>query len=227
MRYSSSHALFDLVKIKDKEEGCNSNACDRKDWSETAKTIEPHSPAEAEERADQGAARNRTRRDLEVFLGRHQVFHLFRDDAALLGIAQVGHDLAHREDADGDDDEADAIAKANDTEFGFDLVGYEYMQYAEYHTGGHQRYHTDIRYNFDPGYIMEGFRKMTTILMLSDPSEYEGGELQTMNSKEPSIIDKKKGLIAAFPGWALHRVTPVTSGIRKTLVVWIAGPQFK
>ena len=63
------------------------------------------------------------------------------------------------------------------------------------------------------------------VVTLSD--EYEGGELQTFTQPEPQAVDKKRGLIAAFPSWALHRVTPVTSGVRRTLVVWVAGPQFK
>lgn len=108
--------------------------------------------------------------------------------------------------------------------YGFDLFGFvEDMQFTIYdsETYGHYTWHIDM------SEASPSTRKLSLVLQLSDPSEYEGGELQTMNSKEPSIIDKKKGLIAAFPGWALHRVTPVTSGIRKTLVVWIAGPQFK
>jgi PKHD-type hydroxylase len=40
-------------------------------------------------------------------------------------------------------------------------------------------------------------------------------------------INKQKGLVAAFPSYVLHRVTPVTRGIRKTLVVWLTGPRFK
>jgi PKHD-type hydroxylase len=117
----------------------------------------------------------------------------------------------------------------NDTEFGFDLVGYEYMQYAEYHTGGHQRYHTDVRYNFDPAYVMEGFRKLTVILMLSDPSEYEGGELSLNLSAEfrAEKLKLQKGQVLLFPSYMPHQVEPVISGVRKTLVVWPLGPKFK
>ena len=116
------------------------------------------------------------------------------------------------------------IFNKNISFYGFDLFGFvEDMQFTIYdsETYGHYTWHIDM------SEASPSTRKLSLVLQLSDPSEYEGGELQTMNSKEPSVIDKKKGLIAAFPGWALHRVTPVTSGIRKTLVVWIAGPQFK
>src|SRR5262245_24154539 len=43
----------------------------------------------AEERADQRAARNRTRGSLEVLARRHQVLHLFGEHLALFGVAQV------------------------------------------------------------------------------------------------------------------------------------------
>ena len=121
------------------------------------------------------------------------------------------------------------IGYYNDTLFDFDLVGYEYMQYAEYHEGGHQRFHTDIRYNFDPGYIQECLRKMTVILMLSDPSEYEGGELLLNLSAEfrATSLKLKKGSVLMFPAFIPHQVNPVISGIRRTLVTWALGPKFR
>jgi PKHD-type hydroxylase len=70
-------------------------------------------------------------------------------------------------------------------------------------------------------------RKLSLVLQLSDPSEYEGGELQTMSGPNHCAVDRQKGLIAAFPSYMLHRVTPVTKGTRYSLVVWICGPSFK
>lgn len=121
------------------------------------------------------------------------------------------------------------IGYYNDTEFGYDLVGFEYMQYAEYHKGGHQRYHTDIRYNFDPAYVLEGFRKMTIILMLSDASEYDGGELSLNLSAEfrAEKLKLEKGQVLMFPSYVPHQVEPVISGVRKTLVCWALGPKFR
>lgn len=109
--------------------------------------------------------------------------------------------------------------------YGFDLSGFvEDMQYTVYEAGdaGHYDWHLDM--------VPENLtapRKLSLVLQLSDPSEYEGGELQTRISSKHSTVLKQKGLIAGFPSWMLHRVTPVTKGIRKTIVVWIAGPQFK
>lgn len=108
--------------------------------------------------------------------------------------------------------------------YNFNLTGFvEHMQYTVYEedSEGHYDWHIDMQ--GEPGSCP---RKFSLVLQLSDPSEYEGGELQILTSRNSSTVLKQKGLIAGFPSWTLHRVTPVTKGIRKTLVVWIAGPQF-
>lgn len=108
--------------------------------------------------------------------------------------------------------------------FGFDLFGFvEDMQYTVYEGNeqGHYTWHMDFS-DTSPS-----SRKLTLVLQLSSPEDYEGGELQTLTSYNEQTIDKKLGLVAAFPSWTLHRVTPVTKGIRKTLVIWVAGPQFR
>lgn len=107
----------------------------------------------------------------------------------------------------------------------FDLYGFcEDFQYTVYqgNDSGHYSWHQD--WNSANG---SSPRKLTLVMQLSDPSEYEGGELQIMTSDEVTVVEKEKGLICAFPSFMLHRVTPVTKGIRKSLVVWITGPSFK
>ena len=69
-------------------------------------------------------------------------------------------------------------------------------------------------------------RKLSVTLQLSEPSEYEGGEFQIHASKL-NTLPKKKGLVIAFPSYSLHQVTPVTKGIRRSLVVWLCGPAFR
>jgi len=108
--------------------------------------------------------------------------------------------------------------------YNFDLFGFvEDMQFTVYEgdSSGHYTWHID----FSKG--APAPRKLSLVLQLSESSAYEGGELQVMNNPEPEGITKQRGLIAAFPAWTLHRVTPVTSGIRKTIVVWVAGPEFR
>ena len=108
--------------------------------------------------------------------------------------------------------------------YDFDLYGFvEHMQYTVYDGDeqGHYTWHID-HYSQTPVP-----RKLTLVLQLSDPSEYEGGNLELLTSRDVDVVDKQLGLVCAFPSWTLHRVSPVTSGTRKTLVVWVGGPNFK
>jgi PKHD-type hydroxylase len=114
--------------------------------------------------------------------------------------------------------------KLNGEYYNFDLYGFwEHLQYTVY--DGAEDGHYD--WHIDAGSNDECPRKLSVVLQLSDPSEYEGGELQLMTGKDSTAIEKKKGFLVAFPSYTLHRVTPVTSGIRRTLVVWITGPAFR
>ena len=69
-------------------------------------------------------------------------------------------------------------------------------------------------------------------LSLTDPKEYEGGEFQFdfRDRKDKNIITckevKKKGSIVVFPSFVWHRVTPVTKGIRNSLVCWNLGKPY-
>jgi len=114
--------------------------------------------------------------------------------------------------------------KLNSKFFNFDLYGFiEHMQYTVYTDDelSHYTWHNDM------SETSEGARKLSMVLQLTDPSEYDGGELETHSTPEVNSVEKRRGLIAAFPSWRMHRVTPVTRGTRKTLVIWVAGPSFK
>lgn len=108
--------------------------------------------------------------------------------------------------------------------FDFDIWGFsEDLQYTIYDSNNsHYTWHVDHGTS-----VSNSPRKLSLVLQLSDPCEYEGGDLEILNSSEPTKIHKEKGLVAAFPSYILHRVTPVTRGIRKTVVVWLTGPRFK
>jgi PKHD-type hydroxylase len=108
--------------------------------------------------------------------------------------------------------------------FDFDLFGFvEDIQYTVYReNGGHYGWHIDRGVNSG-----QAPRKLSLVLQLSDPSEYEGGDLELFTELEPMQMEKKQGFVVAFPSFVLHRVTPVTSGTRRTLVVWLSGPKFK
>lgn len=121
---------------------------------------------------------------------------------------------------------SNVVADVNNQFFKFDLTGfYEPMQLGAYKESnlGHYDWHTDAGMNdkFVP-------RKLSMSLLLSHPSEFEGGELQvkTCNNQEQTL-GMIKGRAWFFPSYMLHRVTPVTKGIRRSLVLWIGGPEFK
>jgi len=99
--------------------------------------------------------------------------------------------------------------------FGEDLqlTNYNHSEKGMY--GWHQDYGTGIS------------RKISVVVQLTDPSEYEGGNLQIMTTGDPSTVSKQRGLIAIFPSYVLHQVTPVTQGSRQSLVAWVSGPAFK
>lgn len=106
----------------------------------------------------------------------------------------------------------------------FDLYGFnEGLQYTTY-DGDEEEYYS---WHIDSGVVTSSPRKLSIILQLSDPAEYEGGSLEIYASSFPESVDREKGLVSAFPSFRLHRVSPVTKGIRRSLVAWACGPSFK
>ena len=118
---------------------------------------------------------------------------------------------------------AENVRYANAQIYNFDLSGFvEDFQYLVYTEGCHYVWHTD-----DTG-IQPAPRKLSVSIQLTDPSEYEGGDLEIMvGGHEPASMSRDLGTMVIFPSYVPHRVTPVTSGIRKALVVWAAGPAFR
>lgn len=105
--------------------------------------------------------------------------------------------------------------------FGFELTGFEQgLQFTEYTAPGqHYDWHTDRGMNI-------GIRKLSIVLQLSDPSDYEGGDLILQTGQEETM-PRDRGTMIVFPSWTLHKVTPVTAGTRYSLVAWVSGPAFK
>lgn len=112
---------------------------------------------------------------------------------------------------------------ANDQIWGFDIYSIiDSIQYTEYpEGGGHYDWHIDI----GPDTI--NHRKISIVVQLSDPKDYEGGDLQIWSGGEFRTVDKKKGSVIIFPSFLMHRVTPVTKGNRKSLVLWMGGSPYK
>ena len=115
------------------------------------------------------------------------------------------------------------VVEANKTMWNFNLYSViDSIQYTVYSEGGgHYDWHMDI----GPGSISH--RKVSVTIQLSDPSEYEGGDLELWYGGGVIQIPKNKGLTVIFPSFSMHRVTPITKGTRKSLVLWLGGEHYK
>jgi PKHD-type hydroxylase len=69
-------------------------------------------------------------------------------------------------------------------------------------------------------------RKLSISILLSDPSEFEGGELQFTGIEDRKLL-ATQGSIIVFPSFIEHKVTPVTKGVRYSGVTWASGPAFR
>jgi PKHD-type hydroxylase len=115
------------------------------------------------------------------------------------------------------------IKKTNNNHFGFEGIQItEQAQYTEYPAGGFYDWHMDsdvVGINEPP------VRKISMTCLLSHESEFEGGGLELMS--EGKIAKPKQGQAIFFASYIRHRVVPITSGVRKSLVMWFGGPSFK
>lgn len=121
---------------------------------------------------------------------------------------------------------AHVVSSLNAQFFRFDLTGFgESIQLTNYDSSENGMYgwHVDSGPN-----TSSPCRKLSIVVQLSDPVEYEGGVLELQpHGRDVLRMRKQRGLIVAFPSWTLHQVTPVTQGNRQSLVAWISGPPFR
>jgi PKHD-type hydroxylase len=115
----------------------------------------------------------------------------------------------------------DAALDATKRHYQLSLSGITRMpHYVEYHGGfGHFHWHNDYSHE-----SLESPRKLTVIIQLSESSDYEGGNLEVFGASV-SVLPRERGTVVCLPSFVPHRVTAVTSGVRKVLVAWIAGPR--
>ena len=123
----------------------------------------------------------------------------------------------------------DYIQNVNGKAFGFDIQHLEPLQYTVYNSNnlGNYKWHRDTAFLAPNMYD----RKLTLVMQLSDSDEYEGGDLILeddffVNKLVPAEM-RARGSIFVFPSFIKHTVTPVTKGIRRSLVGWAEGPKFR
>lgn len=119
----------------------------------------------------------------------------------------------------------DIVNEVNEMYFKYDIVKIENLQFATYTAKekGMYKKHIDLFHSNENFYS----RKLSFSLQLSDEDSYEGGELNLYYEEKPKTMSKKRGSILIFPSYTLHEVTPVTKGVRHSLVGWVEGPAFK
>jgi PKHD-type hydroxylase len=120
----------------------------------------------------------------------------------------------------------------------FDWDFSESCQFTKYGPGQHYGAHCDSwespYANADNKDTFGKIRKLSVTCSLSDPSEYEGGELEFQFRNQDDPTPKKKcveilprGSICVFPSFVWHEVKPVTKGVRYSLVIWSLGYPFR
>lgn len=118
------------------------------------------------------------------------------------------------------------LRRVNGDFYRFDVTGmYESLQFTIYNSDSLDFYD----WHQDHGVYNENSitRKLSMSILLTHPNSFEGGDLQIWGCNGQSTIPKEFGLVTVFPSYTLHRVTPVTKGTRKSLVVWYGGPAFR
>ena len=70
-------------------------------------------------------------------------------------------------------------------------------------------------------------RKLSVSLQLSDPNDYDGGDLVINTGGGLQKMKREQGTITVFPSYNLHKVMPIERGTRYSLVGWVSGPNFK
>ena len=116
----------------------------------------------------------------------------------------------------------------NISKWKWNITSLEFPQYGIYNKGGYYGWHKDVVHPNSPDYDPNIVRKISISIWLNDPDEYEGGEIQFHYHKTFFYrVKPPKGTAVIFPAWLPHRVTPVRSGKRTSIVAWMRGPFFK
>ena len=100
----------------------------------------------------------------------------------------------------------------------------EPAQFTEYPKGGFYDWHMDLNAFGHTG--EHPIRKISMTCLLSDPSEFKGGDL-AFEDHGNNKVKLQQGQAVFFASFMRHRVEPVKKGIRRSLVMWFGGTPFK
>lgn len=118
----------------------------------------------------------------------------------------------------------DQLLSVNEQAFKYDIDYIECLQYTEYNKPNDvYEQHVDMQYN-------KGIhnRKLSFSLQLTDPTHYEGSDLEfILGHEDTKNASREQGTLIIFPSFQMHRVTPLLKGQRLSLVGWAAGPPWR
>ncbi|ADO98028.1 2OG-Fe(II) oxygenase [Synechococcus phage S-SSM5] len=120
------------------------------------------------------------------------------------------------------------VLKANRENYQYDIEGIDQdeIQYTVYEKGQYYNWHQDA--TIESVGEDNKLRKLSFILQLSSPDEYQGGNIEMKTTDDNVyLVPRRRGTLIVFDSRTIHRVTEVTGGIRKTLVGWVTGPRWK
>ena len=107
----------------------------------------------------------------------------------------------------------------NQRSLGFEVEQAETLQLLSYGPGQHYDWHVDI------GTFDLALRKLSLIAFLSEPEDYDGGELELFFSDQPAMVERRRGTLVVFPSFVLHRVRAIARGRRFSRALWLRGAQ--
>ena len=144
------------------------------------------------------------------------------------------------------------IQRVNRKNFCYDILDIDNgtLQYTHYGAGQFYNWHTDActRDYYKPkvrrissrtkgdselhqDYLNiqnEYVRKISFSLQLSNPYDYEGGNIQFIDDeRKPFIAPRQRGSLILFDSRIQHRVLKVKKGVRRSIVGWVLGPRWK
>lgn len=94
-------------------------------------------------------------------------------------------------------------------------------KFNRYADGGHYGNHVDNAIMPMPGNRGTFRSDVSATLFLTDPADYEGGELTIETHFGTRQVKLPAGSLVLYPSTSLHRVNPVTRGARVSAFLWL------
>ena len=116
------------------------------------------------------------------------------------------------------------VSVANAVHFDYDISSIEYsLQLIHYASDAEIPGHYD--WHVDAGKGSVATRKISFTAQLTDPNTYTGCDLIVDDHGNKIQAVRDRGSVSLFPSYMPHVVTPIETGDRYALVIWIHGPR--